>query len=157
MPERGDAKIYPFFIFLFINIITGFDIFPLISGMIVGYLNVFNILTRFYNLSKSQVEKCERNCLFSFVVKLPGFYTIRMTEEFLYSDGDSMPRYDRKEPIDQFINRQLVSENPFKGEGIMLGIEEKRSMSRLVIAHDNENKFTRENSKVSNLDENGII
>jgi len=88
-----------------------------------------------------------------------GFYSAGIAEEYIRSDGDRLPIYDRNEPISNAINRNSVKNDPFKGEGIRVDEEEKkleeairkaegkRPISRLVQEHEMRSKSSANNSE----------
>jgi hypothetical protein len=148
MPFAFKSKYYPLVIFLVLVFLTGFDIFPLIAGLIVGYLHTWKIVTFCYDLNKACVERLEENCLFGLLKKAGGFYSAGIAEEYIRSDGDRLPIYDRNEPISNTIKCYSAKNKPFKGEGVRVGEEEKRlseairkaegrrPVSRLVQEHE---------------------
>lgn len=149
MPSGCKAKYYPLVMFVVLSVFTGLDVFPLLAGIAVGYLHVWKLISVCYDCKKTCVERFDTNWVFGLIGKVGGFYSAGMAEEFVRSDGDRMPVYDRSGVVPQTVALHSAKEDPFKGEGVRVGEEEKklseairkaegrRPASRLVQEHEN--------------------
>eukprot|EP00826_Nyctotherus_ovalis_P022769 TRINITY_DN1758_c0_g4_i2.p1 TRINITY_DN1758_c0_g4~~TRINITY_DN1758_c0_g4_i2.p1 ORF type:complete len:254 (-),score=56.33 TRINITY_DN1758_c0_g4_i2:137-898(-) len=131
MPSAYKAKYYPLAMFVVLSVFTGFDVFPLLAGVAVGYLHVWKLISVCYDCKKTCVERFDTNWFFALIGRTGGFYSVGMAEEFVRSDGDRMPVCDRSGVVPQTVALHSAKEDPFKGEGVKVGEEEKTRMENL--------------------------
>jgi len=108
MPYPVKAKSYTWIVFLILTVLTGFDLFPLLFGILIGYLCCFTPFSYCYSLSTPCAFSCEKNSLFAALADVYSFVSTESADEYSISNGDDLPKYNR---IDHAVPMQVTNLN----------------------------------------------